>query len=499
MVSLSFYRKLQPGEHELRVRVQDSRGLALLRENRTITVPEARVPAPEPAEFRGGYVRLTRDEAIHLRALVSVELRSPGSQRGSGPVVVEAVTTGGPVGSVVFRRDGEIIAVDETAPYETSVELPSLGHRVEAVVMDTAGRELARDGRWLRRDPSPLQVSITRKSRGEVSVLVTVPEDETLSSVRCMLRGRTLSSSRSRSLRCRVPAPPYAPLTFVRAIAELENGEESEAILFLSDDAPEALDVSLVELFVSVFDSAGRPVTNLDAVDLRVRMAGEHATLERFGKVSVLPLNVALLMDTSSSMGRGLRTAAASARDFFSNVLEDDDLASLLTFNHDLRRRVSFSNEPRLLADALRSLRARGSTRLYDGIYLALHTFSGLESRRALVVLSDGADTESDFAIDGVLEAARRSGVLVFPIALGRFSEDTLDDLDRLARVSGGQLFRASRAGDLESIYRRIEDILRTQYHVVVSAPGGAPSDAEIEVELLKPGLQARSVRGYYE
>ena len=305
---------------------------------------------------------------------------------------------------------------------------------------------------------------------------------------------------------CPLPEAVTSGLDYVRALATLENGESAEDLLFLGADAPEQVDVRLVELYVSVLDSQGRPVTGLDAPYFRVLEEGEAQSIERLEQLEDLSLNVAILMDISSSMGRRVRVAAESAQRFFDNILTEDDTASLLAFNHDLHLIEPFTADARRLRHGASGLRAWGSTRLYDGIVYALFQYGGLENRRALVVLSDGADTDSNFPFEQVMGAAVRSGVAVYPISLGSRALDaagageTNRQLSRLAAATGGSFFKVATVTELDSVYRRIEEELRSQYLLVYrpSARSESLDFRPVEVEVLRPGLRTRNVHGYY-
>ena len=131
-----------------------------------------------------------------------------------------------------------------------------------------------------------------------------------------------------------------------RGVATLESGESMEDLVFVySPDAVERIDVQLVELYTSVLDDQGRFVGGLTAEDFRVLEDGAPQAIRRFDKVENLAINVALLMDVSTSMRKKIRIATRSAQRFFETVLTPKDRASLLTFNHDIRLIVPFTND----------------------------------------------------------------------------------------------------------------------------------------------------------
>ena len=166
-----------------------------------------------------------------------------------------------------------------------------------------------------------------------------------------------------------------------------------------------------------------------------------------------------------------------------------------MAFNHDVRVLSTFADSREQLRAAAAGLRSWGSTRLYDAVGFGLHAFVGSAGRRALIVLSDGTDTESDLGPLEVASLADRAGVLVFPISLTRQQSAPDEGLRLLAEKTGGQLFVARTAGELQRIYERIEEILRLQYLLVVEMDERDLEDLAISVE--GPELRVR-VQGYH-
>ena len=118
-----------------------------------------------------------------------------------------------------------------------------------------------------------------------------------------------------------------------------------------------------------------------------------------------------------------------------------------------------FTEDAEELRHGALGLRAQGSTRLHDSIVYALSQFAGLGNRRALIVLSDGADVDSDFPFPQVLSAAVEAGVAVYPISLLGSEEEaeTPERLRTLAAESGGSAYSVRSIEELDRIYRLIE------------------------------------------
>ncbi|MCP4661905.1 MAG: VWA domain-containing protein [bacterium] len=512
-VPLSLYRRLRPGRYTLGLRVEDSRGLALLRETRVLEVPALEQEASPPAGSRLGFPALTRLEVGVLTTFPSVELLAPSEPPLVGEVEIEAVTTGGPIERVDFLLDGRPAGRDEAPPFSAVLSLDSPPHpqTVEAVAHDPAGREIARDRLELNAHAPRFAVRLVEPAPGRaaerVTVEVDVPAGETLERVELYLDDRRLATLREPPFTVPLAEPRPRPgsgsraPTYLRAVAFLRGGQSIEDVVLIDvGDPGDEIDVDLVEVYTTVLDRHGRFVTALTAQEFRVLEDGESQEILRFGTVENLAVNVALLMDVSSSMRRRVELATASAQRFFETVLRPTDRASLLTFNHDIRRLVPFTHDVGRLRWGAVGTRAWGTTRLHDGLIFTVHSFGGLEGKRALVLLSDGQDVDSDFYFKQVLEYTLRSGVAVYPIVLDVDDEVTVANLEQLALETGGRFFAIGAVSELDRVYRRLEEELRSQYLLVYRPPEGKPRRAfrRVEVEVLRDGLRTRALRGYY-
>ena len=498
-IALDFYRRLPAGNYRLELRAEDRLGRGLLRMSRTLEVPGLEVPPGIP-----GLGLLSRRETIVLNQMPSVELLAPEG-RVLGSTFTARVVASPAVAQVVFLRDGETVAHASAPPFVRDLDLPSRRHRIEIRGQDAAGVLLARHALEIEREEHPFSIALERPDPAfveealDLSVRVDVPSGRELDRVDCHLDATLLESKTAPPFRCRVPAGLRLPLSFVRVAAALRTGETVEDLVFLGSEAPEEIEVRLVDLLVSVGGRQAGPATGLGAADFRVLHRGVEARIRDFRNLADRPLTVALLMDISSSMGRGVRVASTSAQRFFEGILTDRDAASLIVFNHDLDRLAPFSDDTRLLRYAAEGLRAWGSTRLYDGISYAVSSFAGRPDRRALVVLSDGADTDSNLDFERVLAQVELAGVVVYPIALRINDPDTAEALERLADRSGGRYHVAASVEDLDRIYREIERDLRSQYLIAFEPPPGVEARADglrdIEVEVARAGLTVTGVR----
>ena len=256
--------------------------------------------------------------------------------------------------------------------------------------------------------------------------------------------------------------------------------------------------VNLVEVYASVVDANGQPVRGLTVEDFEVFEDGEPQKVTAF-TAGNFPLTVALALDRSFSMaGKPLAIVKGAARAFLSALRPSDD-AVVIGIGSQVAV-LAHARVPRgeQLA-AVDGLTAWGTTALHDAIIAAIETVDGARGRRALVILSDGDDRYSDASAADAVGRARRSNVMVYPIALGKTRPPLFAEL---ATLTGGRSYHAKDLQGLEQTLGQIAEQLREQYLLGYSPSrtpvNGANEWRSITVRVRKPGLSVRARDGYY-
>lgn len=213
------------------------------------------------------------------------------------------------------------------------------------------------------------------------------------------------------------------------------------------------------------------------------------------------PLSVALLLDTSGSIKDEL-AAVHSAASGFVQALGSEDRAMVIEFNDKVYLLQDLTDRRDLLLEAISSTEAKGTTAYYDALLAALRKLGRVEGRKAIVLLTDGADTSSQFTYDGVLEKARLSEVVIYTIGLGStFLDVSLRSrLKELAEVTGGRPFFASKPDELKEVYSTIVRELEGQYYLTY-APSNQEWDGrwrKISLEAKSRGVKVRTRAGYF-
>ena len=218
--------------------------------------------------------------------------------------------------------------------------------------------------------------------------------------------------------------------------------------------------VSLVEVYAAVTDQAGNPVTGLSRGDFTVLEDGQPQSLSAFAEGD-FPLSVALAVDRSFSMGAKQLPIAVSAARTFLGELRPQDQSMVIAIGSEIETVAPLSTDRPAQQRALSDLTPWGTTGLYDAIIEAIDAIQAAKGRRALVLISDGSDRYSKATAAEALDRARRSDVMVYPIAVGSARAPLFAEL---AALTGGRSFQPKDPGELNTIMRTIASELRHQY-----------------------------------
>lgn len=255
--------------------------------------------------------------------------------------------------------------------------------------------------------------------------------------------------------------------------------------------------VNVVEVYAAVTDSAGNPVTGLRREDFTVVEDGRPQTVTAFAEGD-FPLSVAVALDRSFSMGaRQLPTAIGAARTFLGE-LRPQDQSMVVGIGSEIEVLAPLSTDRASQQRALSTLKPWGTTGLHDAIVESIEAVQAATGRRALVLLSDGSDRYSKTPASAALERARRSDVMVYPVAFGRTRPPLFAEL---ASLTGGRSFQPRDPKQLDATMRAIANELRHQYLLgyTPARPIVAGEDQwrTISVRLDRPAVTVRARDGY--
>ena len=259
----------------------------------------------------------------------------------------------------------------------------------------------------------------------------------------------------------------------------------------------EVVNIRRVRLPITVTDKHGAFVSGLTQSDFLIFEDKVQQQIDSFTSEqnNNLPLNVAVLMDTSPSTAGKLRFEQEAAKNFIYTVVRPrKDRVLFATFDDQITLRQDFTDRIELLDRAVKMRSAQG--------------------RRALVVITDGVDTYSRANLNDAIDIAQRTETTVFAISTkaglsgtvpgvesGQVLDKTDKELVRLSEETGGAAFFTGDMLALEKAFTKIAKELRTQY-LITYKPANDRYDGSyrrVEVKLTngRDNLKLRTKKGY--
>jgi len=497
-------RNLRSGVYHLKIGLFDAAGEKISETEKKFEVPAPSDHQPERGQLDpAGSAMGSRDPLVRIVPLPDRLL--------TDRFRIEAEVEGENVAKVRFILNGKPVMTKIRPPYSVEIDLgktPRL-HALAVEAVGSNGEILARDRTTINGGPHRFAIRLLephpgRRYEGSVHAVaeIDLPTGERLDRVEFFLNEARIARLHEAPWAQTIPLPENQRITYLRALAVLDDGNSSEDTVFVN--APRDLDrlrVDFVELFVGVHDRKGEVVDSLGGQDFEVFEEGVQQKIARFEFVRDLPVYAGLVLDTSTSMSEELEALVAAASRFFDKVIRSKDRAAVMVFDDTMQIRVPLTNDTRILADALEGLESHGDTTLYDSLIESLFYFAGLDGKRALILISDGSDSASRYTFTEALEYAQRSGAAIYPITLGMSPRDRMvrGRMLRLAGETGGRAYFVAGVEGIDRAYAEIETDLRSQYLLAYQSTSRSSSGfRNIEVRVLRTGLKATTIPGYY-
>ncbi|HXN46247.1 MAG TPA: VWA domain-containing protein [Bryobacteraceae bacterium] len=269
------------------------------------------------------------------------------------------------------------------------------------------------------------------------------------------------------------------------------------------------VEVNRVNILFTVTDKKGRFITDLTKGDFQVLENKLPQSIMEFAAESDLPLRLAVLIDTSNSIRDRFRFIQEAAIEFITSVMRPNvDKALVVSFDSSAELVSDLDGDPEKLAGLVRELRPGGGTALFDAIYFACRNKLSWEQprhkfRRAMIILSDGDDNQSQKSREQALEMAQKADVVIYTISTNITRVETDGDkiLRYLAGETGGQAFFPFKVEDLSQSFENIANELRHQYNIYYR-PEQMKTDGSYQTIAVRvkdrKDLVVRARKGYY-
>jgi Ca-activated chloride channel family protein len=261
-------------------------------------------------------------------------------------------------------------------------------------------------------------------------------------------------------------------------------------------------------LFIAT-DKHGKFVRDLNQADFSI--LDDHKppqAILNFRRETDLPLHMGLLIDVSGSVDSRFDFEQNAATSFLQHTVRPSfDKAFVMAFNSHSQLAQDFTDNTALLSKGVHSLHNGGGTALYDAVYRAckdklLKDHPDRPVRKAIIIVSDGEDNQSEVTKAQAIEMAQRAEVIIYAISTDDSGLVMRGDkvLEQLAEATGGRAFFPFKMKDITHSFAAIEDELRSQY-IVSYKPADFDADGRyrtIEISSNKKDLQVRARKGYF-
>jgi Ca-activated chloride channel homolog len=323
----------------------------------------------------------------------------------------------------------------------------------------------------------------------------------------CVLRGFALLLAVLAFAPARLMAQAYAsgaPSANSYVAATPADSDDSQGAILTIRKRVDEVNV----LFIAT-DKRGKFVRDLNQNDFSI--LDDHKppqAIVNFRRETDLPLDLGLLIDVSGSVNSRFEFEQEAATSFLQRTVRPGfDKAFILGFNTHSQLAQDFTDNYSRLYWAVHKLHNGGGTALYDAIYRAckekfLKDRPDHPVRKAIVIVSDGEDNQSEVTRAQAIEMAQRAEVIIYAISTDDSGLVLRGDrvLEQIAGATGGRAFFPFKMKDITHSFDAINDELRSQY-VVSYRPADFDADGRyrsIEISALKKDLQVRARKGYF-
>ncbi|HEY3039310.1 MAG TPA: VWA domain-containing protein [Pyrinomonadaceae bacterium] len=320
------------------------------------------------------------------------------------------------------------------------------------------------------------------------------------------------------------PAPSPTPTV----VPKEEIPQESEEVV--------RVETNLTSIFFTAADSSKRFISNLKKEDVRILEDGQPQEIFTFQPNIDLPLSIAILIDTSRSEERTLPDEKAAARSFIEAVMRPDkDEAAIVSFTGDVTLEQGFTGNLDRLRRAIDRVEfvppsgyvgggvvvgdgrtstppisdtnqiMAGATAIWDAVWASsndLVSVSAENTRRTIILLTDGEDTISQVKMHEAIERAQKADALIYAIGIGDSYQGGVDEssLRKITEQTGGRAYFPRSESELRSAFMQIQRDLREQYLVAYSPSNKARDGSyrRIQIEVVDPELRKQKLKLNY-
>ncbi|MEP6570201.1 MAG: VWA domain-containing protein [Acidobacteriota bacterium] len=317
-----------------------------------------------------------------------------------------------------------------------------------------------------------------------------------------------------------LPSPSPTPTVVPKA----EPTQDSDEVV--------RVETNLTSLFFTAADNNKRFINNLKKEDVRILEDGQPQEIFTFQQNLDLPLSIAILIDTSISEQRTLPDEKSAAHAFLESVMHPErDEAAIVSFTGEVTLEQGFTGNLDRLRRAIDRVEfvppsgyigggvvvggtppisgtnqgIAGSTAIWDAVWASsndLLSISAENTRRTIILLTDGEDTSSQVKMHDAIERAQKADALIYAVGIGDSYQGGVDEgsLRKITEQTGGRAYFPHNESELRNAFAQIQRDLREQYLVAYSPTNKARDGLyrRIQIEVVDPELRKQKLKLNY-
>ncbi len=260
---------------------------------------------------------------------------------------------------------------------------------------------------------------------------------------------------------------------------------------------PIRVDVNLVVLDATVKTKSGQIMGELKKEDFEVREDGVAKKVELFSR-DALPLNVALVLDLSDSIGPFLEPLRDAAATTLASLKPEDEVA-LFTFSTEAELSVPLTKDKNKIADKIGSFKVGGATNINDGIFVAAEYLlkESPKGRKVIILISDDVGTDAGGqGTRDILTETIAADAAVYNLKIPGYNPPStlfaasmvpgLVNIRRVADQTGGEIFDVKEVANLDAMFRALIERIKTRYTLgyYTTANGAEGKPHKLDVRL---------------
>jgi len=268
---------------------------------------------------------------------------------------------------------------------------------------------------------------------------------------------------------------------------------KSDAVIMVHSD--------LVLIPVTVTDRSGKTVLGLEKEQFQLFENAAQQEITHFAAEDA-PISIGIVFDASDSMQPKMAKAREAVNSLLNNANPDDEFF-LVRFSSEARLMVPMTSHVEDIRNAMGYMRISGTTALLDGVRLAMNEMQqARNTRKAIVIISDGEDNSSRWTVGELKSAVREKDILIYSIGIDdaptAYTECRARPhcgaplLSEISSETGGRLFEVNQVKQLPDVAAKIAGWLRTQYVL-----GYVPTHTERDGTYRRVELKVQRPKGF--